>query len=557
MQLKRLWDTEGKKIVFTEWPTGHQCQVWTDDEGNLYIYDMAQWLTYNGVSPDWKEYVRSNWVVLTDQTVWFYDTNEPTELFSWDSWDKASYKFVDWDWTVLKSWTVEEWETPTAPADPTREATAQYTYTFAWWNPEVWPITKKTTYTATYTAVANTYTVTIESNDTDYGTVSPSTVTEVPYWTAISSSSNTLTIWETTVTATAETGYEFVSWTCSWSTIPATVTEDITIVATYRQNLSNQAYLAEDGSVDNPLIVLFTDGSDHENNVEILITTDPDTWDTSVEITPEWIYADSRLEIDWTNVFVSLFENHADYTYYTELAWSWTTGDTWTILSEFFTALKNLFNNPTAENLATAGTILSWYSVADPRTMFVTWTTPTPPTPVIPDTYQEVQYIQNTGDEYISTGMGATTGSTEVEIDFEVLTHTSNTETFIYWVWDSDEWFRAWPIDDSWTTSFWFTYDPSTYATNTRTTATGTSETTTSNYAYIFWQGEWASVTHYNTGTMKLYSLVIKENNVVVRNFIPCYIKATNEAWLYDTVTETFYGNASGNGALVAWPDAN
>lgn len=388
MTLKRLWDTDNKKIVFAEWPTGHQCQVWTDENGNLYIYDMAQWLVYSGVNP-WKEYVRSNWVALTDEMVWYYDTNEPTDLYNRDHWDEAYYQFVNYDGTVLQSWTVEEWETPSYTGEtPTKPATSEYTYTFSGWNPEVWPIYRRTTYTATFTAVANTYTVTIESNNTDYGTVSPSTVTEVPYWTAISSSSNTLTIWETTVTATAETGYEF----SSWGELPATVTDDITITATFQATLVpivNEAFLAEDGSEDNPLMVLFTDGSDQENFVEISLTTDPETWDSSVEITPEWIYADSRLEIDWTNVFVSLFENYSDSTYYEALAWSWTTDDTWTIIAGFFTALQNLYENPTAENLAAAGAILSWYSVADPQTMFVTWTTPTPPTP-----WQWYRYIR-------------------------------------------------------------------------------------------------------------------------------------------------------------------
>jgi len=300
MTLKRLWDTEGKKIVFAEWPSGHMCQVWTDETwDHLYIYDMAQWLSYNGTSPAWMEYDRSNWVELVDQEVWFYDTNEPTDLYAWDSGDKVSYKFVDWDGTVLKSWVLEEWETPTAPADPTRAATAQYTYTFAGWNPTVWPISKKTTFTATYTATVNEYTitwvdwdgntldtdtvaygetpeytwatptktataqytytwdewwspevvavtgdatytatftatvnqytVTIQSNDTDYGTVDESSVT-VDYGTAISANNNVLTIGTTDITATAETGYQF----SSWGTLPATVTETLTITATFQ-----------------------------------------------------------------------------------------------------------------------------------------------------------------------------------------------------------------------------------------------------------------------------------------------------------------------------------
>ncbi len=233
MQLKRLWDTEGKKIVFAEWPSGHECQVWTDETwDHLYIYDMAQWLTYDGETPAWKEYVRSNWVELEDQTVWFYDTNVPTELFNWDEWDEVSYVFKDWDGTVLKSWKIAEGQTPTAPADPTRAATAQYTYTFAGWNPTVWPISKRTVYTATYTATENKYTVTINVNNSDYGYVEPWEITNVPYWTQVYIDDDMiLHIGNTTVTPHANSWYEFYSWT---GTIPATITEDVTVTAAFR-----------------------------------------------------------------------------------------------------------------------------------------------------------------------------------------------------------------------------------------------------------------------------------------------------------------------------------
>ena len=45
------------------------CQVWGDENGNLYIYDMAQWLTYNGVSTAGETYDKSNRVQLTDEEV--------------------------------------------------------------------------------------------------------------------------------------------------------------------------------------------------------------------------------------------------------------------------------------------------------------------------------------------------------------------------------------------------------------------------------------------------------------------------------------------------------
>lgn len=74
----------------------------------------------------------------------------------------------------------------------------------------------------------NTYTVTIVTNDATYGTVSPASVT-APYGTSISALNNALTIGETTVTATAESGHAF----SSWGTLPETVTENLTITATF------------------------------------------------------------------------------------------------------------------------------------------------------------------------------------------------------------------------------------------------------------------------------------------------------------------------------------
>ena len=120
----------------------------------------------------------------------------------------------------------------TVTATP-EENTAQYTYAFDNWSSESGTITGTTTITANFTRETNTYTVSIQSNNTGYGTVDESSVT-VEYGTEITVSGNTITIGDTTITATpsistAQYSYSFASW----STGDTTVTGDITITATF------------------------------------------------------------------------------------------------------------------------------------------------------------------------------------------------------------------------------------------------------------------------------------------------------------------------------------
>lgn len=51
-------------------------------------------------------------------------------------------------------------------------------------------------------------------------------------------------------------------------------------------------------------------------------------------------------------------------------------------------------------------------------------------------------------------------------------------------------------------------------------------------------------------GYLRIYSCKIYDNGTLVRNFIPCYRKSDNVAGLYDKVTNTFYIN-SGTGEFI------
>lgn len=221
-------------MVFVKWPTWHDCQLWVDEATEkMYYYDMSQWIEYtqsawNDGRTYWPTWKTVDW----DDEMWVYDTNEPTDLFVWESGDKVSYVFKDWDGTVLKEGKVNEWTKPTAPADPTRAATAQYTYTFAWWNPEVAKITKKTIYTATYTATVNQYTVTFVDED---GT------TELD--------EQTLDYWATPVyageTPTKESTAQYTYTFSGWTPAIAAVTADATYTATYESTPRNYTVTIE------------------------------------------------------------------------------------------------------------------------------------------------------------------------------------------------------------------------------------------------------------------------------------------------------------------------
>ncbi len=236
MNLKRLWDTENKKIVraIPTWDPHKKLQVWTNDDGSkLYVYSKSEYVELDTSTATVSEYWPTVWKQLTDETVGYYLTNEPTDLYNWDSGDEVAYRFMNGT-TVLQSWKVDEGETPEYTGDtPTKEADAQYTYTFSGWKPTVWPISKKTDFKAQFTSTVNKYTVSASSEDTDMGTVSPASVANVEYGTAITVADNVVTIgtWESasTITATAETGYVF----SSWGEVPATVTWATSITATF------------------------------------------------------------------------------------------------------------------------------------------------------------------------------------------------------------------------------------------------------------------------------------------------------------------------------------
>ncbi len=125
------------------------------------------------------------------------------------------------------------------PDNPTKTSTPEYTYTFAGWSPAIANVTKDATYTATYTAQKNKYTVTWKDAD---GTVLISN--ELEYGTPVNKLGKPA---DPSKEATPEYTYTFKGWDKE----PAMVTGDATYTATYTEtkNKYNVIWKDEDGKV--------------------------------------------------------------------------------------------------------------------------------------------------------------------------------------------------------------------------------------------------------------------------------------------------------------------
>ena len=188
----RLWEMEPERTgyEFLGWntdPDGEGTSYKAGDTytGNADLDLYAQWVI-NTYTVTWVD--ENDDVLETDEEVPYgatpsYDNDEPTKAadaeytYTFAGWtpeisevignvtytatytettNKYTVTFVDEDGdTVLKEATEYEYGTKAAdivkPADPTKKADAQYTYTFAGWTPAIADVTADAVYQATYT----------------------------------------------------------------------------------------------------------------------------------------------------------------------------------------------------------------------------------------------------------------------------------------------------------------------------------------------------------------------------------------------------------------------
>ena len=283
-------ELETKKVNYNVTPsyTGDPSTPTRVDPTDTYIYTFSGWKNQQtGTS--------GLTAVKGDQTY----VAQYTQTIKW-----AFISFADYNGTTITTGKVLRGTAPTPPANPTRESDAQYIYSFNAWSPAITNADENQTYTATYNTTLRSYTIrfvdykgdnlkdpqvlpygskptaptsvpdkseseefanwddvirtvseakdyiaqyrtkrytlTIASNNTDYGTVSPTSLTNIPHGSTVAEGSNTFTVDEKTVTATPTAATAQYTYTFDhWANLPATITgnkDDIQAVFTRTLN---------------------------------------------------------------------------------------------------------------------------------------------------------------------------------------------------------------------------------------------------------------------------------------------------------------------------------
>ena len=190
----------------------------------------------------------------------------------------------------------------------------------------------------------------------------------------------------------------------------------------------------------------------------------------------------------------------------------------------------------------------------------------------LPSIYQQVDYIESTGGQYIDTGFKPGF-NTKVIVDVEVSTAASGNCLLF----GSRDAYGSRMFETGWNTSKEMSNDYGAYREFTQTNYSGrllverdkeklkvngtqvsavsgaSNFTAPVNMTIFCWNQTAGTIA---SGGFKMYSCKIYDNNVLIRDFIPCYKKAEGTIGMYDLIGETFYSN-SGSGVFVKGQDVS
>ena len=196
----------------------------------------------------------------------------------------------------------------------------------------------------------------------------------------------------------------------------------------------------------------------------------------------------------------------------------------------------------------------------------------------LPSAYQEVEYIQTTGTQFINTWVFAY-NNYQTETKIEVTWTTQDTPVF--WSIDSTGWgnwlwwyYHLTPYNSKWyawinnSESSWWTYNPTSWTqytivynnTNNYLNVNGTDLFSVSWTVWYSWTNIWISSRwqwwnrRYWRFKYFYFKIYDKTAGQYIKNLVPCYRKSDNVIGMYDTIDNQFYTN-SWTGTFTKWPN--
>ena len=192
----------------------------------------------------------------------------------------------------------------------------------------------------------------------------------------------------------------------------------------------------------------------------------------------------------------------------------------------------------------------------------------------LPAEYQEVEYLESTGTEYIDTGyypndttkvvcdfrsptannnplFGCRDGASVGALDFDAIIYDTSRYGLITRFNSQTQNTHGFVINKRCSLSIEsgrFVLDDTVFSTYNPTTFQCTQKSLT-----IFARNLNSGIL---IGSVRIYYFKIWDDGVLARNLIPCYRKSDNEPGMYDTVSKTFYTN-SGTGTFLVGGDVS
>ncbi len=196
-------------------------------------------------------------------------------------------------------------------------------------------------------------------------------------------------------------------------------------------------------------------------------------------------------------------------------------------------------------------------------------------TSILPEEYTQVDYIESSGTQYIDTGV-LPTFNTEVELEFMSIAenmsgfiygsrkaNNDSTHTIIFFA-NASDYYPQFANDSSVihlaNTHPEFTQPNIKYKAKNGKKGfyindvllkqyTAQTELNSTHSMYIFALNENGSVER-RMANARIYKFKIYENDILIRDYVPCYKNSDNEVGLYDIVNNVFYTN-QGTGAFT------